>query len=285
MTSGQVGKVGVVKDRVEGVLVGLCVGDRNGGPVRMAVRLAESLADHGRFDLRDIGTRYLNWWREGAFDTGPTAARVLERVDHGADFDSAARATHEELNGRSAGCNPAHRCPPLAMASWISIDDLPRVVKEEATQTHLHPVSVDVAVAVAVLCRLLIMGEDWDKAIVRVAQRKGGAIRNALRADSASRIRTGGYALDVLSATIYFLNSAGSFSESLERSLDFAGPANYCPVLVGALGGARWGKSSILERWYTDVPILTRVESVAQRLSIGWLEEHRYVETKEWALD
>jgi ADP-ribosyl-[dinitrogen reductase] hydrolase len=262
--------VSAVKDRVEGVLVGLCIGDRNGGPVRMAIRLAESLADLGRFDRKDIGFRYLQWWREGAFDTGPTAAKVFERVDHGADFDSAARAVHEELGGSSAGCNPAHRCSPLAMASWIPIDDLPGVVKEEATQTHLHPISVDVAVAVGVLCRLLITGDDWETAKSRVAQGKGELIRNALRINSESRINAGGYAPDVLSAAIYFLDSADSFSESLMRSLDFAGPANYCPVLVGALGGARWGRSSIPERWCMDISIRARVESAARRHAASW---------------
>jgi hypothetical protein len=37
--------------------------------------------------------------------------------------------------------------------------------------------------------------------------------------------------------------------EVLQKSIEFAGPANYCPVLVGSLAGARWGASSISDRW------------------------------------
>ena len=44
---------------------GRSAGDRNGGPIRMAVRLAESLLELGRFDPQDIVGRYLRWWREG----------------------------------------------------------------------------------------------------------------------------------------------------------------------------------------------------------------------------
>ncbi len=50
------------KDRAEGILLGLAAGDRNGGPIRMAVRLAESLGECGLrgelFSIRDpVGYR------------------------------------------------------------------------------------------------------------------------------------------------------------------------------------------------------------------------------------
>ena len=60
-------------DRCRGVLIGLASGDRIGGPIRMAVRLADSLSDCGGFNETDILERYLNWWKAGAFDTGPVS--------------------------------------------------------------------------------------------------------------------------------------------------------------------------------------------------------------------
>jgi hypothetical protein len=50
-------------DRCRGVLVGLAAGDRNGGTIRMAMRLAESLLDCGDFDVADILKRYLRRWQ------------------------------------------------------------------------------------------------------------------------------------------------------------------------------------------------------------------------------
>jgi hypothetical protein len=46
------------EDRCRGVLVGLAAGDRIGGPIRMAVRLAKSLLDCGGFNSADILSRY-----------------------------------------------------------------------------------------------------------------------------------------------------------------------------------------------------------------------------------
>ena len=65
------------EDRCRGVLIGLAAGDQIGGPIRMAVRLAESLVACGGFNPSDILERYLAWWREGAFDTGPVSDRAF----------------------------------------------------------------------------------------------------------------------------------------------------------------------------------------------------------------
>jgi hypothetical protein len=43
----------------------------------------------------------------------------------------------------------------------------------------------------------------------------------------------------VLRAAVFFVGTPVCFTEALERSLAFAGLANYCPVLVGALASAR----------------------------------------------
>jgi ADP-ribosylglycohydrolase len=49
------------EDRCRGILLGLAAGDKIGGPIRLAVRLAESLLDRGGFDPADILNRYLAW--------------------------------------------------------------------------------------------------------------------------------------------------------------------------------------------------------------------------------
>jgi hypothetical protein len=102
--------VGSVKDRVEGILLGLAAGDRNGGPIRIAVRLAESLVERGCVDVVDIAASYLDWWHEGAFDTGPTAARVFTLVDSGLSFHAAAtKSTSEPEDRQLAAIRPTVR--------------------------------------------------------------------------------------------------------------------------------------------------------------------------------
>ncbi len=228
-------------DRIQCILAGLAAGDRNGGPIRMATRLAESLVARKRFDLEDIGARYLDWWRNGAFDTGPVTADVLTLVDSGVSFSEAADRVNFARGGMTAGCNPAHRIAPLAILPGVDVQELVQFAKQEAALTHKHPLAGDVAAAVVSLCHYLANGRSWLEALALAAEGRLPETRKALRPMSRREIGRGGYAPEALAAAAYFLDSSNSLKVSLQRSLGFAGPENYCPVLVGSIGGARWG--------------------------------------------
>jgi ADP-ribosylglycohydrolase len=255
------------------VLLGLAAGDHNGGPIRMAVRMAESLLQLGRFDPADIVGRYLRWWREGAFDTGPVSGRALELMAAGMSASEASAQVHRESGGKTAGCNPAHRSPPLAMLASLPDKDLPGCAITEARLTHQDPLAGDVAAAVTVLCRSLIRGITWESAVQRAAEGRQAETSAALFSVREGPGTSGGFAPEVLRAAVYHVGSSSSFAEALERSLAFAGPANYCPVLVGAIGGARWGSSAIPAAALAHAEILPRVESCAHGLATGWARD------------
>jgi ADP-ribosylglycohydrolase len=262
-----------VQDRCRGVLLGLAAGDRNGGPIRMAVRLAESLLELGRFNPKDIVGRYLRWWREGAFDTGPVSGRALELMAAGLSPSEASAQVHREFGGKTAGCNPAHRSPPLAMLAALADEALPGCAFTEARLTHRDPLAGDVAAAVTVLCRCLIRGAAWESAVRRSAEGRQGQTSEALSSRQEGPGTNGGFAPEVLRAVVYFVGSSSSFSEALDLSLACAGPANYCPVLVGAIGGARWGSAAIPHQALAHVDILRRVETCARGLAAGWTND------------
>ncbi len=69
---------------------------------------------------------------------------------------------------------------------------------------------------------------------------------NSRRGIALSSLNPGGFCIDVLRCALHFVGSAGSFEDALVRSLRFAGIANFCPVLVGALAGALFGAEAVL---------------------------------------
>src|ERR1700722_4082776 len=153
------------EDRCRGVLVGLAAGDKIGGPIRMAVRLAESLVACGGFNPSDILERYLAWWREGAFDTGPVSDRAFTLLVAGMPVQQATAQVHREFGGKTAGCDPAPRSPPLSMLAAIADEDLVACAMSEARLTHYDPLAGEVAAAVNKMCRSLIRGAAWDVAL------------------------------------------------------------------------------------------------------------------------
>jgi hypothetical protein len=100
----------------------------------------------------------------------------------------------------------------------------------EAGLTHHDPLAGEVAAAVNKLCRALIRAVCWDVALHQFGRFTDEDVPGS----------NGGFAPDVLRAAVYFVGTSPGFAEALQRSLAFAGPANYCPVLVGAIAGSRW---------------------------------------------
>ena len=89
--------------------------------------------------------------------------------------------------------------------------------------------------------------------------------------DTTSPLDPGGFAPEVLRAAIRFVVKNATFEGALAASIRFAGPANYCPVLVGAIGGARWGASSIPADLFSHCDMLPRLVVVADRLALDWV--------------
>jgi ADP-ribosylglycohydrolase len=259
------------KDRVAGVLMGLAAGDQIGGPIRMALRVGESLLERRTFDSSDIIGRYLHWWRNGAFDTGPTVASVLTLADRGVPYTQAAVEVHEEAGGMTAGCNPAHRSAPLATCSAIGDVDLAAAANAEARLTHRHPLAGDVAAAVVRLCRSLIRSRSWPEALEAAAADRSPEIRRVLESSAEGPTSRSGFAPDALRAAVHFIDSSSSFEEALERSFEFAGPANYSPVLVGSIAGARWGSTAVDSAFVAHHgELMPHVWEVASGLANGW---------------
>ena len=64
--------------------------------------------------------------------------------------------------------------------------------------------------------------------------------QKALELQDLNELKGDGYAPNVLAASMYFLYTSDNLEDAIDSSIDFAGPANYCPVLVGAIGSAKW---------------------------------------------
>lgn len=258
-----------IQNRARGLLLGLAAGDRIGGPLRMALYLAESLVAHNRFVPDNIGLRYLAWWRQGSFDTGPTVDAVLRLVDAGFSFHDAAAHVDVRAKSLTAGCNPAHRSAPLAMLATLHDEDLSAAAVAEARLTHRHPLAGDTAAAVVLLCRALIRGHPWPEAVALAAADRLPETRDALT--GSGELSDSGFSPDALRAAVHFVGTSDTLSAALERSIDFAGPANYCPVLAGSIGGARWGAETVPTHLLTlHADLQPRMDHAAEALARSW---------------
>ena len=232
------------------VIRGLAAGDNIGGPAAIASVLASCVLEAGRFIPELIAQRYLDWWRIEGFDTGSVFALVMGARIKGATTQEAVVQAHENLGGQTAGCNVAHRAPALAVTLDTDLQGLVEAAKADAALTHYDPLAGDVAAAVAVLCRTLTDGVPWQEAKLIATDGRLPETVAAIVEGGDTSPTDGGYAPEVLYAAVHFLNAFESDVALVEAKI-FAGASNYCPVLVGAIGGAlKAGKRHKTEHRY-----------------------------------
>lgn len=253
------------KDRAIGCLAGLMAGDDNGGPTAMMMKNLEIVASTKTLFRQYFEEGCLEWFiKEDGYDAGLVTHKVLELVDSGLSFDYAAKQVDKELDGMTAGISPAHRSIPITLHFVVRylrspnfFEEFPNtgfqefkfLIWQEAQITHLHKEASQVSQAVNAICMYLILGKDFIKSIeFGMKFLKTDWSENFPKYISSLTIddlSDGGYAPDVLVAALWFLNNSSTFEDALDQSKAFAGAANYCPVLVGSIGGSLYGYKKI----------------------------------------
>ena len=211
------------------ILNGFRAGDKNGGPTELAKILSQSLIACNGFNQSDLVKRYYHWWNSDAFDTGPTFAMVFQKVSQGISIDDASIQVNKALNGATAGCGPAHRIAPLAAFKNMLTNKLVDYARQEARITHYHPDAGNCSGVMVLLCRYLLEGNSWNESKDLVS--KNEDVKSTWINIQNANLNKGGYVLDVMHSALHFLDG----EDALSNSLTFAGPANYCPVIVGVL--------------------------------------------------
>lgn len=251
-------------ERAIGAIFGLVAGDRIGGPTRMALLFGASLCRKKGYSSTDVLESYLRWFKKGGFDTGATTARVFSALCSGVGLEQAVRSAHRAPN--QAGCNPMHRSIPLAVASFISEEEIDEVSRKEARLTHYSAIAGEMASFSNRICRELIEGTTPSAAIEKVLGEQRGSYMNAGRAD----LEPNGFAPSVLKASIHFLLHTNSFEDALRQAIRFAAPANYSPPVLGAWAGALYGFSAISKDRYNHCRIASQIAILASNLSEGY---------------
>eukprot|EP00615_Pteridomonas_danica_P011376 CAMPEP_0114359880 /NCGR_PEP_ID=MMETSP0101-20121206/23363_1 /TAXON_ID=38822 ORGANISM="Pteridomonas danica, Strain PT" /NCGR_SAMPLE_ID=MMETSP0101 /ASSEMBLY_ACC=CAM_ASM_000211 /LENGTH=156 /DNA_ID=CAMNT_0001503673 /DNA_START=56 /DNA_END=523 /DNA_ORIENTATION=+ len=142
------------RDRGTGILVGLAAGDRNGGPIQMALVLAETLEKSTPvYNPVDVFQGYSDWHANGtgidAWDTGPIAQKLLHQFKVQSSSKTKSYAEHleilenrslvldQQLKGLTAGVNAVHRVAPLVLAPFLSDEEeLIDAARQESRLTH-----------------------------------------------------------------------------------------------------------------------------------------------------
>ena len=297
------------RDRFRGALLGLACGDALGatlefkprgsfppledmlgqGPYNlragdwtddtsMALCLARSLVETGRFDALDQMKRYVRWWREGylsstgkCFDIGITIRAALARFEKTGDPFSGS------TDAQSAGNGSLMRLAPLPM---FFAPDSARSIHfsaESSRTTHGSAESVDAcrlfgamlsrALAGADRDAVLAAGEDLASASKPLAPKIAAIARGEFRAKQEREIRGSGYVVASLEAALWSFATTTSFRDAVLRAANLGEDADTTAAICGQIAGAFYGEAEIPAAWRAKLALRELIEETADALS------------------
>jgi ADP-ribosyl-[dinitrogen reductase] hydrolase len=294
--------VAAVRDRAIGALVGLAVGDalgttlefsardsrhrltemEGGGPFRlepgrwtddtsMALALGHSLTACDGLDEQDLMTRFVSWWKNGAysstgtcFDIGMTVRASLQR------FEESGNPIAGSADPMSAGNGSLMRLSPVAIRYWDQQAKRRNVAARQSVTTHGTAQAVDACVVFADMLADAISGrprtevlrnrmEDFTGPIAEIA---AGSWRGKPR----SEIRSSGYVAHSLEAAIWSVGRTSSFAEAVLLAANLGGDADTVAAITGQLAGALYGRDAIPPAWLDALHDGNAISDLAEKL-------------------
>jgi ADP-ribosyl-[dinitrogen reductase] hydrolase len=287
-------------DRARGAMLGLAVGDalgaavewlhpdqitsRYGGPLRdmvasgmwalgewtddtaMAVELAASMADQGRYDEDDVFGRYALWARSRPKDIGATVAAALRRSRSPAEARAAA-AAHHAAEGRSAGNGSLMRTVPIAIRYRRDPGAIERISRLDSALTHHDPLAGDACAWFNLTVAALIQGRPPPRSTSDIARIAEEAVAVGQAELTAAAQEQRGYVLTTLRIAFAAAFRHDAFEPAVVFAVNLGGDADTNAAVTGALAGARFGADAIPQRWVEPLLRKEVVTGLANRLT------------------
>jgi len=245
--------------------------------------LAESLC-HG-FDLQDIGNRFVRWFDEGywtpygvAFDIGNTTYRAIARLRTGVEPTQAGgRGEYDNGNGSLM------RTLPIALYfAKADTAELLDAAHRVSCLTHAHPRSQMACGFYSLIAVRLLRGDTPLEAYY-------GAVEDAVEAysvppfsqelahfgrlftrriheEAEDAIRSSGYVIHTLEASLWTFLRASSFEESVLTAVNLGGDTDTTGAVTGGLAGVYYGLDGIPRDWVNSLARVADILDLGKRL-------------------
>ncbi|MDZ4257687.1 MAG: ADP-ribosylglycohydrolase family protein [Gemmatimonadales bacterium] len=235
----------------------------------MALCLAESLVETGKFDPVDQMQRYVRWWRNGylsstgiCFDVGLTTRQALAR------FELTGEPFAGSTDSNSAGNGSVMRLAPVV--AWAPDEETAVSLAHQSSRTtHGAAEAVDGCVLLARLLFAAYRGEDPTAPMARVGEGWSVALRTVAamaRAEGyAPPAPPTGYVVDTLACARWCAARGRNFREAVLLAANLGGDADSIAAVTGQIAGAIWGVEGIPPEWLERLAMRERVMELAER--------------------
>lgn len=251
----------------------------------MAFCIAASLIEKEKIDVADIADRFCRWYTQSymtphgdVFDIGNTTQFAISRLLRGTPPEKSGDKD-EDANGNGS----LMRTLPLVFALQNEgITTRFEQVKAVSAITHAHIRSVISCFYYIEFALQLLEGKDkFD--IYRYLQttvsdflekndlnKEKSKFKRLLEEDISEleedRIRSSGYVLHTLEASIWCLLTSNTYSETVLKAVNLGSDTDTTGAVVGGLAGILYGEEGIPDEWKTQLVKSDEIREMGERL-------------------
>lgn len=247
--------------------------------------LAESLCNG--YNLEDIADKFCKWLYEGywtpfefAFDIGITTNNAINRLKIGVNPHNSGD-TDEYCNGNGS----LMRILPLSFyLENFDQEERFKIIHEVSSITHAHPRSlIACSIYIHVAINLLkgdnkIKAYENMKGIILDFYRKAPykdelrhfkrILNNKITDFDENEIKSGGYVLDTLEASLWSFLKTDSYRDALLTVVNLGGDTDTTGAVTGGLAGIYYGFNDIPEEWVESIAKKDKITELANRLTL-----------------
>ena len=245
--------------------------------------LAESLCRG--YDLHDIARRFVRWLDEAywtphgeTFDIGNTTFRAISRLRAGVDpVEAGGRSERDNGNGSLM------RILPIALYFAASgTEEMLKTTHEVSRLTHAHPRS-QMACGYYNLMVVELLGEASPLEAYHRATESAlrvystppfseelshfeRALSGRIHQEPEDAIRSSGYVVHTLEASIWAFLRASSFAEAVLSAVNLGEDTDTTGAVTGGLAGVYYGLAAIPKHWIDSLARLPDIMALGERL-------------------
>ena len=243
----------------------------------MALCLASSLIETGRFDPRDQMERYWRWYRDGylsstghCFDIGNATRAALSRFDRSGEPYSGSTSPDSAGNGCIMRLAPV---PLFAYPDWRLTVELSG---DSSRTTHAAAECIQASQLFGAMLYRALAGQDKDAILfgphappeltLTLSPKLAAVARGDYRAKPENEIRGSGYVVESLEAALWCFLRADNFRDAILMAVNLGDDADTTAAVCGQLAGAHYGESGIPASWRQRLAMHDLIAGLADRL-------------------
>ncbi|HYK92283.1 MAG TPA: inositol monophosphatase family protein [Acidobacteriota bacterium] len=223
----------------------------------LALMLARSLAESGRFDPRRVIDAYVHWYESDPFDLGRTIGAALGAAAGGRTPSERLRRAHESADSASQANGSLMRVSPLGILGWQRPREAAFHALVDSAFTHPNEVCLEACAVFVRAIAAAVAGSDasnaYQAALDEAHAGNNPAILETLARANHARPEhfpaSRGWVLVALQNAFYQLLHAPNFEEGLVSTVLAGGDTDTNAAVCGALLGATHGREAIPARW------------------------------------